>query len=121
MIRVELIYDVDCPAAEDARKNLRDALRHLNLPPRWTERERSSPAVPEVMRAFGSPTILVNGNDVAGTEAAGAASCRIYRQQPGSLAAVPPVEMIAAALNRAPAAEPVSCSAAPKSDSRRLR
>ncbi len=112
MIRVDLIYDADCPAAVDTRKNLLEALRHLNLPPRWTEWERSSPAVPEVMRAFGSPTILVNGSDVAGTEAAGAASCRIYRQQPGSLAAVPPVEMIAAALNKAAAAEPGSCSAA---------
>lgn len=115
IIRVELIYDADCPAAEDARQNLRETLRRLNLPLHWSEWERSSPATPESLRAFGSPTILVNGRDVAGSEAAGAASCRIYQPRPGRFAAVPPVEMIAAALNEAGAAERVTsyCGAAP--------
>jgi mercuric ion transport protein len=101
MIQVELIYDADCPAAGDARRNLRQALLHANLPPRWAEWERSSPTTPRWMQAFGSPTILVNRRDVGGIEASGATYCRIYQRQPGRLAAVPPIEMIAAALRQA--------------------
>lgn len=103
-MRIELIYDADCPAVDDARRNLREALLGANLPPQWVEWERSSPTTSQSMRAFGSPTILVNGRDVAGIEASGAASCRIYQPEPGRLAAVPPVEMIGSALNEAAAA-----------------
>lgn len=101
MIRIDFVYDADCPAADDARANLRAALRSAKLPPRWLEWERSSPATPESMRAFGSPTILINGRDAAGNEAAGAASCRVYQTRPGRLAAVPSVELIAVALANA--------------------
>jgi hypothetical protein len=101
MMQIDFIYDADCPAADDARANLRETLLRANLAPRWVEWERSSPATPESMRAFGSPTILINGCDVAGNEAAGAASCRVYQTRPGQLAAVPPVELIAAALSAA--------------------
>jgi hypothetical protein len=101
MIKVELIYDADCPAAGAARENLRQALCGVNLPPRWTEWERSSSSTPQTMRAFGSPAILVNGRDVAGGEAPGAASCRIYQPHAGRLAAVPPVELIASAISEA--------------------
>ena len=41
------------------------------------------------MREFGSPTMLVNGCDAAGSEAPGASSCRIYQLQAGRLSAVP--------------------------------
>jgi mercuric ion transport protein len=99
MTRIDLIYDADCPAAGGARANLRTALLGAKLPPRWVEWERSSPATPQSMRAFGSPTILIDGRDAAGNEAAGAASCRVYQARPGRLAAVPSVELIAAALN----------------------
>ncbi len=101
MIQVELIYDSDCPAAPQARENLREALLGAGLAPRWVEWERSSPATPERVRAYGSPTILVNGRDVAGSEAAGAACCRIYQPQAGRFAAVPPVELILTALQEA--------------------
>jgi mercuric ion transport protein len=101
MMQIDFIYDADCPAAGEARANLREALVRARLAPRWVEWERSSPVTPSSMRAFGSPTILVGGRDVAGSEAAGAASCRIYQARAGRLAAVPPVELIAAALSSA--------------------
>ncbi|GEM_PF-3094897 len=62
---------------------------------------RSSPDAPELVRAYGSPTILIDGRDVAGNEAPGAGCCRIYQPQPGKFAAVPPVELILAALREA--------------------
>jgi mercuric ion transport protein len=101
MIQVELIYDSDCPAAPQARENLREAMLRARLAPRWVEWERSSPDAPERVRAYGSPTILVAGRDVAGNEAMGAACCRIYQPQPGKFAAVPPAELILAALREA--------------------
>jgi mercuric ion transport protein len=101
MIEIELIYDSDCPAAPQARENLREAMLRAGLAPRWVEWERSSPDAPGRVRAYGSPTILVAGRDVAGNDAPGAACCRIYQPQPGKFAAVPPVELILAALREA--------------------
>ncbi len=118
MIEVELIYDSDCPAAAQARENLRKALLLAGLEPRWVEWERSSPDSPERVRAYGSPTILVGGRDVAGSEAAGAACCRIYQPRPGRFAPVPPVELILAALREA---RPGSGSAAPESSLEKAR
>jgi hypothetical protein len=46
MIQVELIYDSDCPAAPQARENLREAMLRARLAPRWVEWERSSPDAP---------------------------------------------------------------------------
>lgn len=103
MIKVDLIYDADCPAWRAARRNLTQAMFRTKLSPCWSEWERSSPATPQSIRAFGSPTILVSGRDVAGIEAAGAASCRIYQSRAGHLAAVPSVELIAEALAAAAA------------------
>jgi mercuric ion transport protein len=74
MIQVELVYDSDCPAARQARENLREALLRAGLAPRWVEWERSSPDAPERVRAYGSPTMLVDGRDVAANEATGGAS-----------------------------------------------
>jgi hypothetical protein len=102
MIQVELIYDADCPAAGQARENLRAAMLRAGLAPRWVEWKRSSPDAPDRVRAYGSPTILVNDSDVAGSEVGGAACCRIYQPQAGQFAAVPPVELILAALREAP-------------------
>jgi len=98
MIQVELVYDADCPAAGQARENLREAMLRAGLAPRWVEWERSSPDAPGWVRAYGSPTILINGRDVGGSEAAGAACCRIYQPRAGQFAAVPPVAMILTSL-----------------------
>ncbi len=111
MIEIDFIYDADCPAADDARANLREALEREGLPVRWREWERSAPATAESMRAFGSPTILINGRDAAGIEAAGSPSCRVYQARPGRLAAVPPVEIIRAALIGAHAPKKASADA----------
>ena len=55
--------------------------------------------LPEHARQYGSPTILVQGKDVAGGEAPGAdACCRIYADGGGVMRGVPTVEQIAAKL-----------------------
>lgn len=101
MSKVELIYDADCPNAEAARSQLRLALARAGKAPEWDEWERSDPAAPSHVRRYGSPTILVDGRDIAGQAAAeGADCCRLYQSESGGLQGFPSAESIAAALRR---------------------
>lgn len=99
---VILIHDPECPNVAAARANLRSAFEGAGLPPRWREYDRNAADTPAEWGAFGSPTILVDGRDVAGTDAAaGGNSCRVYRSADGRLIGVPSVEQITAVLHRA--------------------
>lgn len=102
MRTVELIYDSDCPNVPQARENLLRAFGQTGLAPRWQEWDRADAGAPAYTRAYGSPTVLVNGKDVAGSSAADAASCRIYVSGDGRHQGVPPVALIAAALAGTP-------------------
>jgi len=95
---VELIYDIDCPNISRARENLLRAFQRVGLKPTWREWDRADAAAPAYVRLYGSPTLLVDGKDVAGTGPADAACCRIYTGSGGSRLGAPPVELIAAAL-----------------------
>ncbi len=100
MPTVELIYDRDCPNVEDTRVQLRQALEAAGLAPEWQEWDRADPRAPAYARRYGSPTVLVDGRDVAGTEPSDAPSCRIYASTAGRGRGVPAADMIAAALNK---------------------
>ncbi len=96
---VELIYDKGCPNVERARANLVEALATAGREARWTEWDRGSPESPPRVLGFGSPTILVDGKDVAGeTAGEGSPSCRLYRNGAGRFHGVPLAEEIVAAL-----------------------
>ena len=97
---ITLVFDADCPNVRAVRAALREAIEHAGLDPGWIEYDRAAPGVPERFLGFGSPTILVDGEDVADEPAVvAAASCRVY-QAAGGLRGVPPVEAIVAAINR---------------------
>jgi hypothetical protein len=95
-----LVYDADCPNAEAARAALSEAIERSRVDPGWKELERTMPGVSERFSRFGSPTILVNGEDVKGEPDAAATCCRIYQTEHG-LCGFPPVETIVAAIERA--------------------
>jgi len=59
------VYDAGCPNVAAARTVLTRALREAGAPAVWTEWCTEDPACPEDHRRLGSPTILVNGKDVA--------------------------------------------------------
>lgn len=102
LFNVVLIRDPECPNVEAARSNLRRAFEAIGQMPRWREFDRDSSETPAEWRAFGSPTILVDGQDVAESEpVAGGNSCRIYRSPAGRLVGSPSVEQVAAALKAA--------------------
>lgn len=99
MPKVELIYDAGCPNVEAARQQLRRAFQELGQPPDWEEWDRGAPSSPAHARQYGSPTILVDGKDVAGASPSdGAACCRVYRSGHGGLQGVPPIDAITSAL-----------------------
>lgn len=98
MPTVELIYDSDCPNVPRAREQLLRAFSQAGLTPRWQEWDRADAVAPAYAHSYGSPTILVDGSDVAGAAAADAACCRIYTNGQGKRQGVPPVAMIVAAL-----------------------
>jgi len=58
-MKVELIYDADCPNVAETRANMLQAFAAAGLNAKWTEWERSSPSSPAYVADFGSPTVLV--------------------------------------------------------------
>ena len=97
---ITLIYDADCPNAPETRAVLREALERVGLKAEWVEHDRAAPGVPRQLVRYGSPTILVNGADVAGEMAeAVAACCRVYAHG-RALRGVPAVETVIAAIMR---------------------
>lgn len=106
MLTVELIYDTNCPSVKEAKTQLLCAFAEAGLPPKWQEWDRGDPESPAYVHAYGSPTILVENQDVAdASPSAGEHCCRIYLDKNGRFRGVPPVEMIASALLRAKARE----------------
>lgn len=101
MKTIELIYDHDCPNVELARTRLLQALAETGVPARCVEWERGDPSGPSHVRAYGSPTVLVDEKDVAGIDPAGSVSCcRLYAAANGGFSGAPSVEMIATALRK---------------------
>jgi hypothetical protein len=99
MVSVELIYDPDCPNVPHVRAALLKAFDQADIPPAWIEWDRQSADSAAHVRGYGSPTILVDGRDVAGiTPGDGASSCRLYRSGSGAFAGAPDVAQIAQAL-----------------------
>jgi mercuric ion transport protein len=103
--RVELVYDTDCPHADTARGMIRHALSGLGSASQWIEWNRDDPNTPAALRRYGSPTVLVNGRDVASEEnedtGSEGNSCRVYTDESGRYAGAPSAELIARALKEA--------------------
>lgn len=100
MKKIELIYDRDCPNVEKARHNIQVALTRIELPQTWKEWDRNDPPSPIHAKKFGSPTILVDGKDVAGAPETEGNNCRVSLGDLNAIQGIPPVEQIVAALER---------------------
>jgi hypothetical protein len=97
-MNVELIYDRDCPNAERARTHLAKALAVFGREAQWTEWDRATPESPAHVKGYGSPTILVDGKDVAGGVGEMVPACRLYRNAANGFDGAPPIEQIVAAI-----------------------
>lgn len=109
MTTVELIYFRECPNVSLARERLLRAFATAGITPQWQEWERNDPASPDHARAYGSPTILVNGRDVTGMEplSKGDGACRVYTHTSSTMDGAPNVDTIATALRGTQVDKPV--------------
>jgi len=77
MPRIELVYFDGCPNAAQARANLKEAVEACGQSVTWSEWDLMAESTPAEYRRFGSPTVLVNGEDVTGENAGtDAIACR---------------------------------------------
>jgi len=88
MIVQLLVFD-GCPLAEPARENLKEALTICEIEA-FEEIDILDSTAPEELRGWGSPTILVNGQDITSHPKGDGASCRVYPTPNG----VPDVQSI---------------------------
>jgi hypothetical protein len=101
MLTVELVYSPNCPHVTEARGQLLRAFAGTGLPAQWQEWVHGAPDSPAYVCTYGSPTIVVSGQDVAGiSPSAGGEACRLYEDGEGQFRGVPSVEAITAALLR---------------------
>ena len=101
-VRIELVTDQDCPNVEATRSVLRDSLSELGLPLEWTEWDRAADNSPPHAQRFGSPSVLVDGRDIADEDGtADGNSCRIYRDEATGFSGVPSGQVVVGALRRA--------------------
>ncbi|MBC8325667.1 MAG: MerC domain-containing protein [Verrucomicrobia subdivision 3 bacterium] len=95
-MKVELVYDLDCPNVALARRRLLEGFARAGASPHWQEWNRNASDCPPQARCFGSPAILVNGKDVEGSgELSDADCCRLY------IDGAPGPEQVSLALNTA--------------------
>ncbi len=101
---VELLWWEGCPSTERALNELRAALAELGLggaDVRTTEIRTDAEAQTAGFR--GSPTILIDGTDLAplGHEDPPGLSCRVYRRRNGRISPTPDPDDLRDALRRA--------------------
>ena len=90
-MKIQLISFRGCPNVANARRALQQALASLDLEETFEEVDSAAHDTPDDLRFWGSPTVLVNGVDVAGGTPSGA-SCRMY--PPSEFPGAPPLAMI---------------------------
>jgi hypothetical protein len=98
--KIQLLVFDDCPLADAARSSLQTALDSLGLR-EFEEIDLLDPATPDELRDWGSPTILVGGEDVTGNVKGNALSCRVYDGE----MRVPDPDMIAQQIRRVASSE----------------
>jgi hypothetical protein len=100
---IELLWWEGCPSTERALDELREALRDVGLvdvPVHRREIRTDDDA--EAAGFFGSPTILIGGEDVAPipTDEEPGLACRVYRRRDGRISPTPDPEDVRETLRR---------------------
>jgi hypothetical protein len=104
-LTIEVLYVTGCPHAETTVALLRDVLLAKGLEATPIDRILvETKAEAERLDFHGSPTVRVNGRDVAPLPSGAAPSlaCRLYPANEGRLTPLPPIDALVAALELLP-------------------
>src|SRR5690606_24452828 len=94
MLKIEFIYDQDCPNVKETKSNLFKAIEKNGAEYKFLEWDRSSDKSPEYAKTYGSPTILINQNDILEMQEKSTSNCcRIYGNS-----GVPSIEFVSNAI-----------------------
>jgi hypothetical protein len=104
-MHIQFLYFAECPSHEQALQRLRQALDDVQLTATIEVLEVTSDEQAQQLRFAGSPTILVEGEDLFSAEqgAVYGLTCRAYRLDDGRISPLPTVEMMRNALRQAQA------------------
>jgi predicted Zn-dependent protease len=103
-VDVELLWWAGCPSTERALAEVREALAELDIA--GTDVRMTEIATDEQARAAGfagSPTILIDGGDVAPAAEDVGLGCRVYRRRDGRVSPTPDPDDLRDALRLASA------------------
>lgn len=75
--KIQLLVFDGCPLADAARRSLQQALREIGLD-RYEEIDLLAEETAADMRGWGSPTILIDGEDLTGAPKGNDVGCRVY-------------------------------------------
>ena len=99
-MRVQLLFFEGCPHVDPTRRVLRQALESAGLGEVAVEQiDVDAASTPVDFRDWGSPTILIDGVDLAGERGPSGRSCRLYGK--AGQAGVPSKAIIEEQLRRA--------------------
>ncbi|MBX2886925.1 MAG: hypothetical protein KTR32_43660 [Granulosicoccus sp.] len=82
-MHIQLLVFDGCPLAAPARENLKKALSICEIE-NFDEIDILDAASPEDLQGWGSPTILINGEDITGYPKGGGVCCRVYETGDGA-------------------------------------
>jgi hypothetical protein len=101
-VRVEVLYVPNCPHHPTAVSQLKAVLRAEGIPAEIHEVAVTSTKAAQELKFRGSPTVKINGRDIAGESQdpeSFALACRIYAG--AKEAGLPPIEMMRSAVREA--------------------
>ena len=87
-MKIQLVYFEGCPNVDASRVALREALVAEQLDVAIEELDVEDPGAPDCVRGWGSPTILIDGSDVAGQRPSTSSACRLYAGRAPSVATI---------------------------------
>ncbi len=102
-IEVTFLYYEDCPSHEQALERLRAVMQEEGIQAQVKVIKVETEEEAQRLRFVGSPTILMNGQDIDPPSAGAhyALTCRAYRLESGRISPLPSLNMIRRALRRA--------------------
>ena len=100
-VRIQLITFSGCPNASAARSLIERTVAAAGILASIEEVDTLAPDTPASLREWGSPTILLNGEDVGGELEPTGPSCRLYLGDDGRMHGVPSGRLLSVALHHA--------------------